>query len=129
MPEATLVTVSTPALLPVYAAHGRGQVLYNYLPSLYDGLPRTDSDVIGWPGSYHSHPNDPEVVGGAIARLVGEGARFVMRGDPTGAGRAFGLAQDRKAAACRSQVAEGGRRAGYRNAPLADTGSTAPKAG
>jgi hypothetical protein len=91
---ATLVTVSTPALLPVYAAHGRGQVLYNYLPDMYDGLPHTDSDVIGWPGSYHSHPNDPEVVGGAIARLVGEGATFVMRGDPTGAGRAFGLAQD-----------------------------------
>lgn len=92
--NATLVTVSTPALLKVYAAHGRGQVLYNYLPDLYDNLPHEDSDVIGWPGSYHSHPNDPEVVGGAIARLVDEGAQFVMRGDPTGAGNAFGLAQD-----------------------------------
>jgi hypothetical protein len=91
---ATLVTVSTPALLPVYASHGRGQVLYNYLPSSYYGLSREDSDVIGWPGSYHSHPNDPEVVGGAIARLVDEGAQFVMRGDSTGAGAAFGLAQD-----------------------------------
>lgn len=91
---ATLVTVSTPALLPVYASHGRGQVLYNYLPHLYDDLPHQDSDVIGWPGSYHSHPNDPEVVGGAIARLVDEGATFVMRGDPTGAGKAFGLAAD-----------------------------------
>lgn len=92
--NATLVTVSTPALLKVYASHGRGQVLYNYLPDQYYGLPHTDSDVIGWPGSYHSHPNDPEVVGGAIARLVDEGAQFVMRGDPTGAGKAFGLAQD-----------------------------------
>lgn len=91
---ATLVTVSTPALLPVYASHGRGQVLYNYLPDLYDNLPHEDSDTIGWPGSYHSHPNDPEVVGGAIARLVDEGAEFVMRGDPTGAGKAFGLTQD-----------------------------------
>lgn len=91
---ATLVTVSTPALLPVYAAHGRGQVLYNYLPDHYYGLAREDSDVIGWPGSYHSHPNDPEVVGGAIARLVDEGAEFVMRGDATGAGAAFGLAAD-----------------------------------
>lgn len=91
---ATLVTVSTPALLPIYASHGRGQVLPNYLPDMYYGLPRTDSDVIGWPGSYHSHPNDPEVVGGAVARLVDEGARFVMRGDPTGAGTAFGLAAD-----------------------------------
>jgi hypothetical protein len=92
--DATLVTVSTPALLPVYAAHGRGQVLFNYLPDLYDNLPHTDSDVIGWPGSYHSHPNDPEVVGGAVARLVEEGVTFVMRGDPTGAGVAFGLAAD-----------------------------------
>jgi hypothetical protein len=92
--EATLVTVSTPALLDVYARHGRGHVLPNYLPDSYYGLPRTDSDVIGWPGSLHSHPNDPEVVGGAVARLVDEGAGFVMRGDSTGAGRAFGLAAD-----------------------------------
>lgn len=92
--DATLVTVSTPALLGVYARHGRGMVLPNYLPDHYYGLPRTDSDVIGWPGSFHSHPNDPEVVGGAVARLVEEGAQFVMRGDSTGAGAAFGLASD-----------------------------------
>lgn len=92
--DATLVTVSTPALLSIYAAHGRGQVLYNYLPDLYFGLPRTDSDVIGWPASFHSHPNDPDAVGGAVARLVSEGARFVMRGDPEGAGKAFGLLED-----------------------------------
>lgn len=92
--NASLVTVSTPALLDVYARHGRGHVLPNYLPDHYYGLPRTDSDVLGWPGSLHSHPNDPEVVGGAVARLVDEGAQFVMRGDSTGAGRAFGLAAD-----------------------------------
>lgn len=92
--NASLVTVSTPALLDVYARHGRGHVLPNYLPDMYYGLPRTDSDVVGWPGSFHSHPNDPEVVGGAVARLVDEGAQFVMRGDATGAGRAFGLARD-----------------------------------
>lgn len=92
--DATLVTVSTPALLDVYARHGRGVVLPNYLPDHYYGLPRVDSDVIGWPGSFHSHPNDPEVVGGAVARLVEEGAQFVMRGDSKGAGAAFGLASD-----------------------------------
>lgn len=91
---ATLVTVSTPALLPVYAAHGRGAVLDNYLYSAYDNLEHEDSDVIGWPASFHSHPNDPDAVGGAIARLVGEGARFITRGDPTGAGNAFGLGSD-----------------------------------
>lgn len=92
--DATLVTVSTPALLGVYARHGRGVVLPNYLPDHYYGLPREDSDVVGWPGSYHSHPNDPEVVGGAVARLVDEGASFVMRGDSSGAGKALGLAED-----------------------------------
>lgn len=92
--NASLVTVSTPALLDVYARHGRGHVLPNYLPDMYYGIERQDSDVVGWPGSFHSHPNDPEVVGGAVARLVDEGATFVMRGDPTGAGRAFGLAAD-----------------------------------
>ncbi|MFJ8538196.1 glycosyltransferase [Streptomyces sp. NPDC093591] len=92
--NASLVTVSTPALLDVYARHGRGAVLPNYLPDMYYGLPRTDSDTVGWPGSFHSHPNDPESVGGAIARLVDEGAEFVMRGVSTGAGRAFGLAAD-----------------------------------
>ncbi|WP_460071059.1 glycosyltransferase family protein [Streptomyces sp. YKOK-I1] len=92
--DATLVTVSTPALLDVYARHGRGHLLPNYLPDHYYGLPRQDSDIIGWPGSYHSHPNDPEALGGAIARLVEEGAEFVMRGDSTGAGRAFGLPAD-----------------------------------
>jgi hypothetical protein len=92
--NASLVTVSTPALLDVYARHGRGHVLPNYLPDYYYGIERVDSDTIGWPGSYHSHPNDPESLGGAIARLVDEGADFVMRGDSTGAGRAFGLAAD-----------------------------------
>ena len=92
--DATLVTVSAPALLDVYARHGRGHVLFNYLPEHYYGIPRVDSEVIGWPGSYHSHPNDPEVVGGAVARLVDEGAEFVMRGDSSGAGKAFGLSAD-----------------------------------
>lgn len=92
--DASLVTVSTPALLDVYARHGRGAVLPNYLPDHYYGLPRADSDVVGWPASFHSHPNDPEVVGGAVARLVEEGASFVMRGDSTGAGRALGLGAD-----------------------------------
>ncbi len=119
---ATLVTVSTPALLPVYAAHGRGAVLDNYLPAAYDDIPHTDSDVIGWPASYHSHPNDPDALGGAVARLVAEGARFMVRGDPTGAGPAFGLTSDPEGFAVPidqwpSAVAD----IGVGLAPLADT--------
>ena len=126
--DATLVTVSTPALLDVYARHGRGHVLPNYLPDMYYGVPREDSDVIGWPGSFHSHPNDPEVVGGAVARLVEEGASFVMRGDPSGAGKALGLAADPAGGAVPIEewpraVAE----LGVGIAPLADTKFNAAK--
>jgi hypothetical protein len=126
--DATLVTVSTPALLDVYARHGRGHVLPNYLPDMYYGIPRTDSDTIGWPGSFHSHPNDPEVVGGAVARLVDEGASFVMRGDPSGAGKALGLAADPPGGAVPIEewpraVAE----LGIGIAPLADTRFNAAK--
>jgi hypothetical protein len=126
--NASLVTVSTPALLARYAKHGRGHVLPNYLPDMYYGLPRTDSDVLGWPGSLHSHPNDPEVVGGAVARLLDEGAEFVMRGDSTGAGRAFGLPADPVGGAVPIEewpaaVAE----LGVGIAPLADTKFNAAK--
>ena len=60
--NATLVTVSTPALLDVYARHGRGAVLPNYLPDMYYGLwagparttptPTTPGlSAVRWPGS------------------------------------------------------------------------------
>jgi hypothetical protein len=92
--DATLVTVSTPALLPRYAAHGRGHVLNNYLPDDYFGVPHEDNDAIGWPASIQSHPDDPSAVGGAVARLTGAGASFHVIGDPTGVGAAFGLRED-----------------------------------
>lgn len=92
--EATLVTVSTPALLDVYAKHGRGHVLSNYLPDIYENVPHADSDVLGWPAALSSHPDDPGAVGGAVARLVAEGSRFVVMGDPVGTGAAFGLMAD-----------------------------------
>lgn len=89
--DATLVTVSTPALLPVYAPQGHGRVVPNYLPPAYTRLLHQDSDLIGWPASLHSHPDDPSVTGGALARLVADGARFTVGGNPAGCGRAFGL--------------------------------------
>jgi hypothetical protein len=92
--DATLVTVSTPALLDVYARHGRGHVLYNYLPDPYYGVPHTDSDVVGWPASLQSHPDDPSAVGAAVARLSGSPGAFRVVGDPTGTGAAFGLSAD-----------------------------------
>ena len=120
---ATLVTVSTPALLPVYAAHGRGVVLDNYLPSMYDNVPHEDSDLIGWPASLHSHPNDPDAAGGAVSRLVAEGARFEVRGDPSGCAAAFGLPEEPASGGNvpLEQWPESVGRIGIGIAPLADT--------
>jgi hypothetical protein len=92
--DATLVTVSTPGLMGVYARHGRGRVLYNHLPDTYFGVEHADSDVIGWPAALVSHPNDPAALGGAMARLTSDGAAFRVVGDPTGTGGAFGLLED-----------------------------------
>lgn len=93
--EATLVTVSAPALLDKYARHGRGHVIYNHLADHYYGLDHTDSDVIGWPAALNSHPGDPDAVGNAVARLVNvEGAGFIVTAHPDGVGRAFGLSED-----------------------------------
>jgi hypothetical protein len=92
--DATLVTVSTPALLERYARHGRGHVIPNHLPDSYYDVPRVDRDVIGWPAALASHPDDPAVLGGSVARLVSEGADFRVVGDPTGTGAAFGLTRD-----------------------------------
>lgn len=92
--DATLVTVSAPALLPIYAPHGRGVVLPNYLPKSYFGLSHEDSETIGWPASLHSHPTDPQAVGGTVSRLVGEGATFHTLGGSQGADKAFGLLED-----------------------------------
>jgi hypothetical protein len=123
--DATLVTVSTPGLLPVYAAHGRGRVLRNVLPEHYYGVPHEDSDTVGWPAALVSHPDDPSACGGAIARLVGDGADFRVLGDPSGCGAAFGLLRDPAGLGPRAielldwpaQVA----RLGIGIAPLADT--------
>lgn len=92
--DATLVTASTPALLGVYAKHGRGHVLYNYLPDRYYGVPHEDSDVIGWPAALASHPDDPSATGGAVARLVADSAAFRVVGEPIATGAAFGLSED-----------------------------------
>jgi hypothetical protein len=92
--EATLVTVSTPGLMGVYARHGRGRVIYNHLPDAYFGVEHADSDVIGWPAALVSHPDDPSALGGALARLTADGAAFRVVGDPTATGSAFGLLED-----------------------------------
>lgn len=92
--EATTVTVSTPALLDIYATKGQGKVIFNHLPSFYYDVDHQDSDRIGWPAALASHPDDPSVLGGAMARLCADPGDFQVIGDPTGCGAVFGLARD-----------------------------------
>lgn len=126
--NATLVTTSTPKLINVYAPHGRGRVLYNYLPEFYFGIPHTDSDVLGWPAAIQSHPDDPTPVGPAVARLVQAGASFRVVSDPTGAGAAFGLSEDPPGASCDVfQWPHEVAKLGVGMAPLADTEFNASK--
>lgn len=92
--DATMVTVSTPSLLSIYASHGRGAVLPNYLPdhAYVDGWD-PDSELLGWPASLHSHPNDPAACGNAVSRLISEGVRFTHFGDPKATPAAFGISR------------------------------------
>lgn len=84
--SATLVTVSTRNLMRVYAKHGRGQVIDNYIPERYlyvYGTPE-DEPRFGWAGTLQSHPTDVQVVGRSVQNLVREGfqLRVVGPADP-----------------------------------------------
>lgn len=92
--RATMVTVSTPALLRRYAAHGRGRVLFNCVPELFLKLDRQDSPVIGWGGSIHSHPDDLQVTGTAVQRLMTEGHMFQVVGPGEGVQDALRLPRE-----------------------------------
>lgn len=89
--DATLVTVSTPALLKTYAPHGRGVVVENCVPERYLHVPHADSAAIGWGGSTHSHPDDLQTVGTSVARLAREGHQVGVVGDGIGVRAALGL--------------------------------------
>lgn len=92
--EASLVTATTPALVERYG-HGHGVVLPNYLAEHYYDVPHVDSEVLGWPASLKSHPNDPAVVGTAIARLIDRGYTFHVATVAEDVGRAFGVPEDK----------------------------------
>lgn len=92
--DATLVTVSTEALLHRYAPHGRGVILRNCVPQSYLDIPHHDSDVAGWGGAVWSHPDDLQQVGPSIARLTRAGGRFRIVGPVEGVKSALGLDDD-----------------------------------
>lgn len=89
--EASMVTVSTEALARRYGSHGRVRVIHNTVPESFLKVEHTDSDLLGWGGSAHSHPNDLSVVGSSIARLVSEGTQFRVVGSGTDVARLMNL--------------------------------------
>lgn len=92
---ANLVTVTTPALAQRYGGKGHARVIPNYVPAAYLQVERRDSEVVGWGGVVHSHPDDLQAVGASLARLTrGEGVKFVTVGDKVGVARALGLGAD-----------------------------------
>lgn len=120
---ATLVTVSTPALLEKYAPRGNGVVLPNCVPSSYFEIPRFDSPVFGWPGSLHSHPSDLQVMGDAVGRLMREGHQFRIVGPGDGVREALRLPAEPDVTGPLpiQQYAYGVSTLGVGLAPLADT--------
>lgn len=92
--EATLVTVSTPSLLKVYAKHGRGMVLDNYVPERYLDVQPEPDDVFGWAGTTQSHPMDLQTCGRAIQELVDDGYKFRVVGPPSSVKQALRLTKE-----------------------------------
>lgn len=87
---ASFVTVSTPALLRTYAPHGRGAVLHNYVPRFFTEFEHHDSTIVGWAGSVHSHPNDLQVMGSAVQRILQDDIRFTVIGSDKGLSEVLG---------------------------------------
>lgn len=80
--DATYVTVSTTNLLKVYAKHGRGMAIDNYVPERYLSIEpeREGAPAFGWAGTVMSHPSDLQVVGKAADDLMKAGYRFKIVG-------------------------------------------------
>lgn len=89
--DATIVTVSTPALLKRYAPHGRGTVLYNMVPGPFLTIPHADSATVGWGGSTHSHPNDLPILGTPVSQWLQDGITFKTVGPPDRVTEKLGL--------------------------------------
>lgn len=121
--DATYVTVSSHQLMARYAGHGRGRVLNNYVPERYLKIEHTDSRLIGWGGSVHSHPDDPPALGPTIQRLIDDDHRFKVIGHGMGIKQAFNLLEEPHVSGTVGieQWPEALTKLGIGIAPLADT--------
>jgi glycosyl transferase family 1 len=79
--NATMVTTSTAQLQKVYSKPGHGRIIDNYVPEAYLAHPKMETWSFGWAGTMKSHPDDPQVMGDAVRRLVAEGYQFSVVGD------------------------------------------------
>lgn len=121
---ATWVQVSTPALLPHYAPHDRGTVVYNCIPKRYLSIPHEDSTTIGWAGSVHSHPGDLDVVGIGVSGVLSDTVRYRAVGPVPGVQEALRLPYEPESTGPVNGVTEWPQaiaRLGIGIAPLADT--------
>lgn len=129
--HATIVTVSTPALLKRYAPHGRGTVLYNMVPGPFLTIPHIDNTDVGWGGSAHSHPNDIPLLGVPVSQWLQDGITFKTVGPPDGLVEKLGIRRDAPIESTGpvpiSQYAIKLTELGIGLAPLADTGFNAAK--
>ena len=91
---ATLVTTSTSALQKVYAAHGRGVVVDNYVPATTLTYPTEETGCFGWAGTTSSHPNDLQITGDTVRRMIGEGHQFRVVGGPSKVKQNLRLTED-----------------------------------
>ena len=78
--KATFVTTSTRRLQKVYAAHGRGMVLDNYVPAKCLTYQGAQTGAFGWAGTTQSHPNDLQVTGRTVQQLIDAGLPFRVVG-------------------------------------------------
>jgi hypothetical protein len=100
--EADLVTVSTPALLKEYAAHGRGVVVPNAVPRWVTELPPAyerapEVVTVGWAGNVLGHPYDLQEMGSGLRQALDRtrgASRFVVLGQKWDAQQRLGLADD-----------------------------------
>jgi hypothetical protein len=87
--HASLTTVSSEALTRRYGSVAR--FVPNCVPAHFLEVEHADSDLVGWAGSLHSHPDDLDVMGSAILELTRAGHEFLIIGNGLGAGRHLGL--------------------------------------
>jgi hypothetical protein len=91
---ATLVTTSTHELQHVYATHGRGVVLDNYVPKMYLNIKRARANTFGWAGSVLSHPDDLQVAAQGVRKLIAEDFPLYILGDSKGLKSALRLTHE-----------------------------------